>query len=470
MFSRLVARPLRVAGTRPYSGFFSSSKPPGGLVKPQQNVVKRSSSSTEMSQPTSTPTPEAPSLPSPTPVPRMHPSPVLATMHLHSFFSLDRPMLLLSQPTSRLFTTDPPKRQSEEAEDADADAARSLSHALVMSRVEGAAVWADTLARLGVPADPVPSDVEMDSVKRKRRKKITKHNLMAHKAHPTSVLDIHTPTASFSIAHSLQQDSLQLLFDRLGAKANVNVGPGMVKYGWQDGPVFNLDDDADYSILLWKASSGTETTLHVPTLHLHDPATPFPAPGAYRNPAFYAFKQHDIGIESTVAGKSKKGSRKAKSVKSQMSGSSDGLVKHKRDFLNFHAENGVRTVHGKIGPVDNVRMLLKKGYRHVYVSRAFAKRHGFIPRDAMPGLYGFNGLVHIGKWPITLGRTTTQHDVYLSEETHFDVVLGRAFMERRAIITDLVDLTKVVCGDTGETVDCDVVVIRDGTGDIVTVT
>jgi hypothetical protein len=115
-------------------------------------------------------------------------------------------------------------------------------------------------------------------------------------------------------------------------------------------------------------------------------------------------------------------------------------------------------------------MLLKKGYRHVYVSRTFAKRHGFIPRDAVPGLYGFNGLVHIGKWPITLGRTTTQHDVYLSEETHFDVVLGRAFTERRAIITDLVDLTKVVCGDTGETVDCDVVVIRDGTGDIVTVT
>ncbi|GAB1517890.1 hypothetical protein RhiTH_000945 [Rhizoctonia solani] len=297
---------------------------------------------------------------------------------------------------------------------------------------------------------------------------------MTNKNHPTSVLDIHTPTASFSIAHSLQEDSLQLLFDRLGAKANgLHVGPGMVKYGWQDGPVFNLDDDADYSILLWKASSAStdSTTLHVPTLHLHDPATSFPPAGTYRNPAFYAFKHLDLP-ESTIAGKkSKKGSsNKAKSVRSQMSGSSDGLIKHKRDFLNFHAENGVRTVHGKIGPVDNVRMLLKKGYRHVYVSRAFAKRHGFIPRDAVPGLYGFNGLVHIGKWPITLGRTTTQHDVYLSEETHFDVVLGRAFMERRAIITDLVDLTKVVCGDTGETVDCDVVVIRDGTGDIVTVT
>lgn len=292
------------------------------------------------------------------------------------------------------------------------------------------------------------------------------------KAHPTSVLDIHTPTASFSIAHSLQEDSLQLLFDRLSAKSSLRVGPGMVKYGWQDGPVFNLDDDADYAILLWKASSAStdSTTLHVPTLHLHDPDIPFPAHGAYRNPSFYAFKHVDITAESSIAGKSKK-SRKAKSVRSQLSGgSSDGMAQHKRDFLNFHAENGVRTIHGKIGPVDNVRMLLKKGYRHVYVSRAFAKRHGFIPRDAMPGLYGFNGLVHIGRWPITVGRTTTQHDVYLSEESHFDVVLGRAFMERRAVTTDLVDMTKVVCGDTGETVDCEVVVIRDGTGDIVTVT
>ncbi|QRW27618.1 hypothetical protein RhiXN_02213 [Rhizoctonia solani] len=118
--------------------------------------------------------------PVPYPIPTMHPSPVLATMHLHSFFALDRPMLLLSQSTSRLFTTDPPKRQTEDSSetDSDADAARSLSHALVMSRVQGAAVWADTLARLGVPADPteqIQDVVSMDSVKRKRRKKITKH-------------------------------------------------------------------------------------------------------------------------------------------------------------------------------------------------------------------------------------------------------------------------------------------------------
>ena len=40
-----------------------------------------------------------------------------------------------------------------------------------------------------------------------------------------------------------------------------------------------------------------------------------------------------------------------------------------------------------------VRMLLKNGYRHVYMSRKFALKHGFIPVDAAPGHYGYTGLV-----------------------------------------------------------------------------
>lgn len=43
-----------------------------------------------------------------------------------------------------------------------------------------------------------------------------------------------------------------------------------------------------------------------------------------------------------------------------------------------------------LGPV---RMLLKAGYRYVYISRKFAMRHGFIPQDAAPGHYGYSGLV-----------------------------------------------------------------------------
>lgn len=97
-------------------------------------------------------------------------------------------MLLLSQPTSRLFDAGPPPRAANEdagETDADADAARQLSHTLVMTRVKGAAQWAAAMQRLGIAADAadvreeakVKDDLEvlMDSVKRKRRKKITKH-------------------------------------------------------------------------------------------------------------------------------------------------------------------------------------------------------------------------------------------------------------------------------------------------------
>lgn len=43
-------------------------------------------------------------------------------------------------------------------------------------------------------------------------------------------------------------------------------------------------------------------------------------------------------------------------------------------------------------------------------------------------------------------------------------------MERRGIKTDPLDPTNVICMDTGEKLDCELVVIRDGTGEIVTVT
>lgn len=43
-------------------------------------------------------------------------------------------------------------------------------------------------------------------------------------------------------------------------------------------------------------------------------------------------------------------------------------------------------------------------------------------------------------------------------------------MERRSVKTDLVDMTSVICMDTGEKVDCEVVIIRDGKGEYVTVT
>lgn len=122
-------------------------------------------------------------------------------------------------------------------------------------------------------------------------------------------------------------------------------------------------------------------------------------------------------------------------------------------------------------------------------------KHAFIPADAAPGHYGYGGLVNIGIWPITLTSTSdagpshassphtrngkegtkgkpkpTLISVYLSEEPHFDVVLGRSFFERRQIRTSATDLTDVVCMDTGEKIECELVILKDGRGEIVTVT
>jgi hypothetical protein len=60
--------------------------------------------------------------------------------------------------------------------------------------------------------------------------------------------------------------------------------------------------------------------------------------------------------------------------------------------------------------------------------------------------------------------------VYLAEEPHFDVILGRSFHEARRIRTDPLDPTDVRCMDTNEKVECEVIVLRDGRGDIVTIT
>ncbi|KAL5490272.1 hypothetical protein ACEPAI_5105 [Sanghuangporus weigelae] len=296
----------------------------------------------------------------------------------------------------------------------------------------------------------------------------------------SSVVNVHTPSSSFSIIHSFAQDTLQALFSKLDRKLRKtsevadasHVGSGWIKYDWNDN-VWNLDDDSDYTILAWRQKSMPPGSAPIATLYLHKPSSPLPSPPAYCNPSFYVFKRQAT-LSPPKKSASRPGSirsgRSRKSMRSSHSGleEDDGLPKHKKDFIRFHNENGVRTIVGSIGPISNVRMLLKNGYRHVYISREFAKRHGFIPKDAQPGMYGYGGLVNIGQWPITVGKTKTIHPVYLSEETHFDCILGRSFMEQRSVKTDPTDPTNVICLDTGEKIDVELVIIRDGNGEILT--
>ncbi|KAF9484678.1 hypothetical protein BDN70DRAFT_797240 [Pholiota conissans] len=406
-----------------------------------------------------------------------------------------------------------------------------------------------------------------------------------------AILNIHTPTSSFAIVHSLTQETLFDLYNKLSRKANTDyygerVGPGWLKYEYNEA-IWNLDDDSDYSIFVWRRQQQQQDEyLHAPstepdgppvasssrvklpspppptivspslsmpatpTLHLRNPQTPLPVPPAYCNPAYYVFQP----VRATAAlpqrrspapSRASTGRRSGKAEHEDDAHADDGVLKLKKQFDRFHSENGVRTVMGQIGPVHNVRMLLKSGYRHVYISRKFAIKHGFIPPDTAPGNYGYGGLVNIGTWPITLTPSSTQPnlpaagyqrpdafnnataprtaestpysspraqgktrsirsreggkrrgpasdgdstvngigrpagpsvgtpvmvEVYLSEEPHFDVVLGRSFIEKRQIRMHSIDPTDVVCLDTGEKIECELVILKDGRGEIVTVT
>ena len=264
----------------------------------------------------------------------------------------------------------------------------------------------------------------------------------------------------------------------------------------------------------------------MPTIHLRNPNKPLPGLNDYRNPSFYMFLPSQAS--TSTPGHVPTSARSPRSTHTNKSTRSKKTTKTKEDdkeppfrkaFDQFHSENGVRTLTGSIGPVGNVRMLLKNGYRHVYMSRKFAVRHGFVPKDASLGYYGYGGLVKyvpslclsrlhslrlfirhfsIGSWPIRLyalndqgerelSTVSTSHAVYLSEEPHFDVVLGRSFMEKRQVWSNNtccfwvlmgsmqvkmnpLDPTDVQCLDTGETMDCEVVILKDGRGQIVTVT
>lgn len=222
-------------------------------------------------------------------------------------------------------------------------------------------------------------------------------------AQQLTIINVHTPSASFAIPHSCEsrflprlagmanrdivaEETLQALYSKLDSKlASVQelgsgdepVGPGWVKYEW-DNTVWNLDDggwsifhlrstlhtctaDSDYTILSWRRkSSSSENDEPGVTLFLHNPSLPLPHPPAYTNPCYYLYKQaaspslkprslSPNGARSTQSRKSRK------SVRSSGSGmlNEDGVPKFKKDFFKFHNQNGVRTVMGGIGPVSN---------------------------------------------------------------------------------------------------------------------
>jgi hypothetical protein len=123
--------------------------------------------------------------------------------------------------------------------------------------------------------------------------------------------------------------------------------------------------DSDYAIFVWRhASPSPDDESPAVVLHLASPDIPLPQPPEFQNPKFYAFLPRpdtSLAVPNGYGG----GAGSARSVRSSKSrrsrshrgGDSDeepgGIPKFMKDFHRFHSENGVRTVKGSIGPVNN---------------------------------------------------------------------------------------------------------------------
>jgi hypothetical protein len=75
------------------------------------------------------------------------------------------------------------------------------------------------------------------------------------------------------------------------------------------------------------------------------------------------------------------------------------------------------------------------------------------------GASGYTGLRTLGQVPITVAGRTSSHPAMISEEAHFDVVLGRSWIERMNVKCVTVLLSRIVSSqkvimktdDTGST-------------------
>ncbi|KAI5478493.1 hypothetical protein MNV49_005021 [Pseudohyphozyma bogoriensis] len=299
-------------------------------------------------------------------------------------------------------------------------------------------------------------------------------------------------------------DSLASVRSRAARKLAIT-GDGSdiaLQYMWCD-VYYTLEDDDDWEVFVQRHAHSSEVTLLLaaPSIPTSNPSiaslssappsatSSAPADGAsiYSSHSYgrgatrdvrHGTSMHLLSASGSVNGKgSSVGGRSARSTarsettvgaKSQRGKSADPAVpEHKIKFEEFHNQLGVRTFIGSIGPVENVRMMMKSGHRACYMSRAFAQQHNFIPKDAAPGFYGFSGITNLGTWPIKVGKKTVEQQVMLVENSYFPIILGRSFMERRGVRTDPLDQTSVVFMDTGETIDTDLVIVKDASGVVI---
>ncbi|KIR51165.1 hypothetical protein I315_06347 [Cryptococcus gattii Ru294] len=249
---------------------------------------------------------------------------------------------------------------------------------------------------------------------------------------------------------------------------NRDAGAGFVHHGLEDE---TLSEGTAFLRPAPKARSEGEYHLAspVPPYTSNAPTNPADRQNASSASAYEAGdaaerpKSRARSVYSAISRKSKYGDPDAEPL---------GDVK-RREWHEFHGNNGVRTVIGKVGDVPNVRMLLKSGHRQIYISRQFAIKHGFLPKKfgAANGGFAYAGILPLpGPITLTIGSRTSAHKAYVTEENKFDVILGRAWIEKMGVKIDPLDQTVLTYMDTGEPIACDVVVLKDEKGDIITIT
>ncbi|KAK4685688.1 hypothetical protein P7C73_g4457, partial [Tremellales sp. Uapishka_1] len=320
------------------------------------------------------------------------------------------------------------------------------------------------------------------------------------------IYNVHTPSKTFALTYK-EGESHSAFLSRIIAKSALSSdtteaikekkdGSGLVyefeggRWSLEDGMPASLcvahvlipphpDDDLEILSTRLPPKSTPSITLHLtlPRAHAHF------AKGQSPSPSKEAIKPLGKPVSKLPNGdggkpKSKPAGSKTKSLLSTTSrrskwGDDDaepmGEV-HKRAWLEFQNNQGVRTVMGKVGNVDNVRMLLKAGYRHVYVSRSFAIANKLVPAKYHMGGSGYAGLKTLGNVSITVGGKTASHPAFINEESHFDVVLGRSWIEKMGVKTDPLDQTALTYMDSGEAIPCDLVVLKDAEGNVIYIT
>lgn len=187
--------------------YFNSAKPVTAPTAPKKSssIERADSSSNQTFKVAEAENDASPSRITRPAVVEFAPHPIIGDkeLKLHQFFSLHRPLLLLSNPPSILHSSPPAttftepslptlrtsmETSPEIAAANDAEAGRTITRALAINCAGATSMWEETLKRIGLDVALEPErvglqerldkelqEVRMDSTKRKRRKKMKKH-------------------------------------------------------------------------------------------------------------------------------------------------------------------------------------------------------------------------------------------------------------------------------------------------------